>query len=281
MSKFDFIDGKFELSVKGKLDQMGHIIIKEFHKVKETEYDRIKNLTFILVLTQRFTNYLFLQKILKKFPQLASDSISIEELKKLVNEFNIPEMEEEDLKEVFKPNCKINLIHVYLMISKEPNLSIIKQLKFDNNPFIIFSNILETYIGGCANNSYLLNHCNSDIFMYLYKPEYVTDTIKNYYCTIADADSSILKLLFTNKNDKNKIVSEEENWTFLHVLIWNGSWGGDDEKLKIFNCYQQLVTEENKKIKDNDNRTPLDLYKYVYSNSTKSKEDLAIESLLS
>ena len=106
MSQFDFIDGKFELSIKGKLDQMCNIIIKEFDKVKETDYNRIKNLTFILVLTQRFTDYLFLQKILKKFPQLASDSLSVEELKELVNEFNIPEMEE--IEELFKPNCKLS-----------------------------------------------------------------------------------------------------------------------------------------------------------------------------
>ena len=95
------------------------------------------------------------------------------------------------------------------------------------------------------------------IFKYLYKPEYITDIIRTFYCKIADADPTIIKLVYSD-DDKNIIVSESYNWTYLHVLIWNGSWDGKDQD--EYECFKYLATKDNILIKDSDGKTPLDLY---------------------
>ena len=111
----------------------------------------------------------------------------------------------------------------------------------------------------------------------LYKPEYITESIVSYYCTVTDADASIFELIFSNKHqEKNKIISNSSGWTYLHAVIWNGSWGDSCEKTQQLNCYKQLVTDQNIKITDNDGKTPYDLYKEIYSGEL----DKSIISLL-
>jgi len=248
------------------------------NQIKELDYRQTKNLIFIMIATQQLTDPVFLQTILEEFPQLAKDSLSIEELKNLfVDISSISDTNKKDIQKLFKPDSKICLIHLYLFITKKKKFDIIKQLQFnDNNPFFEDINILEFYILLCL-QSYFLHFCDSNIFKYLYKPEYITDTVKIYYCRMTDTDASILELIFSdNTEEKNRIVGEKENWTYLHVLIWNSSWDGPDEKKIQYDCYKQLVTDENKKIKDYEGRTVFDLYKEIYS----YKIDPSIESLL-
>ena len=99
-----------------------------------------------------------------------------------------------------------------------------------------------------------------------------------YYCTVWDADATILQLIFNNKNkEKNFIIAEKQKWTYLHIMIWNGTWGSvTDDTKKQFDCYKVLVTDENKLMQDYEGKTPFDLYKEIYG----SKLNSSIQSLL-
>jgi hypothetical protein len=264
------------LLTNSKLDERNKVIMEEFAKAQDSDYNRIKFLMFSIILT-RSSDSDFLQKTFDKFPNLAKDKISMNELKNIIREFKISPME--DIEDIFKPDCEIYLIHLYLLMSKKPDLNIIKKLHLNqNNPFNSFDNILETYIIGCQEKSFFGNRCDSDIFLYLYKPEYITETIMIYYCTVWDADATILQLIFNNKNkEKNFIIAEKQKWTYLHIMIWNGTWGSvTDDTKKQFDCYKVLVTDENKLMQDYEGKTPFDLYKEIYG----SKLNSSIQSLL-
>ena len=103
-----------------ELDKINKVIMEEFAKAQDSDYNRIKFLMFSTILT-RCSDSVFLQQNLDKFPMMTLDKISINELKNIIGEFKISAME--NIEDIFKPDCEIHLIHLYLLMSKKPDLN--------------------------------------------------------------------------------------------------------------------------------------------------------------
>lgn len=304
MTGVSFENGQLSLNNKGKMDTLQKHIINVLGTSEE--FTTVKNNMFVAVSTMRNFPNDAIMKTVEKFPELTSVSMNKEEFSSLVSPSKIDDIL--SFVEMIKDDAEIYLLHLYLTFSRRVNIDTVKKLLSDSikKNVSLFpegnwfpQNVFMQYIFGCIMNSYIFKRCNGEVLKFLMEPELVDyKYTSTFYVTVEDCDPEILRTLVINDEMKNKILeedsepsndnsdsdeSDDENkkWTLLHALIWNSTWtcSPDEAKDKRYECYKILTTPQNIHFKDNEGRTPLDLYNYVFSFGNDETDNRIVDLL--